>query len=261
MPLTLHYHQFGQGDPLIILHGLFGSSGNWRSIAHRLSATHDVFSVDLRNHGESSHADSMSYQEMAGDIAALMDASHLDKATLLGHSLGGKVAMTFALSYPDQTQALISVDSAPVIYRHRFDSLIKALQDLPLSTLTSRKEADDYLRSRIEDPALRSFLLQNLVMRAGQFRWRLNLTTIQTNMDTLLGFPEFPLEVRYWGPACFIHGGASNYLRSEHRPLIQARFPQARIITLDDAGHWLHVECPEAFLKAVNAFLESIRQN
>lgn len=257
MPLKLHCHEFGQGDPLIILHGLFGSSGNWRSIARQLSKAHRVFTVGLRNHGESPHADSMRYEEMADDVAALMDTNGVNKAVLLGHSLGGKVAMTFALERPGRTQALIPVDISPVAYGHRLEGLIQALQDLPLNTLASRREADDHLKSRIGDPVLRGFLLQNLIMRNGQFHWRLHLTGIQSNMDDLLGFPEFPTQVRYLGPACFIRGGESHYLRSEHIPLIKARFPQAQVTTLAEAGHWPHVERPEAFLEAVNTFLES----
>jgi pimeloyl-ACP methyl ester carboxylesterase len=255
MALQLYYREIGQGSPLVILHGLFGSGANWGAMAKRLAGSRRVVTVDLRNHGESPHAESMTYEEMADDLLALLDKTGVEKAALLGHSLGGKVAMGFALLHPERTEALIAVDIAPVRYGRRFDDIIRELKALPLDTLSSRKEADQQLASQIPDAGLRQFLLKNLVRQGNIFGWRVNLTAIEGNMDTLLGFPDFAPSVRYEGKACFIAGGLSSYVRPDRIPPIHRFFPNARIVTLPDAGHWPHIEQPEEFFQTVEGFL------
>jgi len=256
MALQLYYRELGHGPPLVILHGLFGSSANWGSMAKRLAESYRVITADLRNHGASPHAETMTYEEMAEDILALLNETNVEKAILLGHSLGGKTAMTFALLHPGRTEALIAVDIAPVRYGRRFDDIIRALKELPLETLPSREEADRQLASQIPDAGLRQFLLQNLVRQGKTFRWRANLEAIEQNMDTLLGFPDLAPSVRYEGRACFIAGTLSSYVRPDRIPPIHRLFPFAQIVTIPETGHWPHIERPETFFAALKKFLE-----
>ena len=162
MPLALHYEVFRAGVPLVILPGLFGSTGNWRPMARRLAVKYRVLVVDLRNHGRSPHADSMRYEEMAEDVLMLLDKQGMARVALLGHSMGGKVAMTFALRYPDRVGALLVADVAPVRYGRHMDGLLAALLTLPVATLRDRTQADAALAQTVEDERLRQFLLQNL---------------------------------------------------------------------------------------------------
>jgi pimeloyl-ACP methyl ester carboxylesterase len=242
MPV-LYYVEAGAGPPVLLLHGLFGSSGNLRGLAQALSARYRVIAADLRNHGRSPHADSMSYAEMAGDLLELLDRLEIARATLIGHSMGGKVAMALSLAEPERVTALAALDIAPTAYARRYDNLIAALQALELAGLISRQDADRRLRVGIPNHALRLFLLQNLVRDGGRFHWRLNLDGLARNMDRLQGFPEFETSA-FSGPALFLRGGTSGYVTDENHPVIRARFPNAVIDTVPDAGHWLHVERP-----------------
>lgn len=259
MPLALHYEVFRAGVPLVILPGLFGSTGNWRPMARRLAVKYRVLVVDLRNHGRSPHADSMRYEEMAEDVLMLLDKQGMARVALLGHSMGGKVAMTFALAYPNRVGALLVADVAPVRYGHDRDRLLAALLTLPVATLRDRSEADAALATHIEDERLRQFLLQNLKREGDGFRWRVNLGAIAANMDSLVGFPAFDACVTYPGPTCFLAGGLSRYVRPEHWASVLLSFPNAKLVTLPEAGHWLHAEAPEDFLAAVLEFLASAR--
>jgi len=259
MPLALYYEVFRAGVPLVILPGLFGSTGNWRPMARRLAVKYRVLVVDLRNHGRSPHADSMTYEEMAEDVLMLLDKQGMARVALLGHSMGGKVAMSFALAYPNRVGALVVADVAPVRYGRHMDELLAALLNLPIASLRHRSEADAALAMHIEDERLRQFLLQNLERDGTGFRWRVNLGAIAMNMDSLVGFPDFDARIQYHGPTCFLAGGLSRYVRPEHWDAVVARFPNARLVTLPEAGHWLHAEAPEEFLAAILEFLASAR--
>ncbi len=259
MPLALHYEVFRAGVPVVILPGLFGSTANWRFMARRLAVKYRVLVADLRNHGRSPHADSMTYEEMAEDVLMLLDKQGMARVALLGHSMGGKVAMTFALHYPDRVGALVVVDVVPVRYERRMDELLTVLQALPVATLRDRAEADAALAVGIEDERLCQFLLQNLVREGEGFRWRVNLDAIEANMDALVGFPDFAAGIQYNGPTCFLAGGRSRYVRPEHWDAVIARFPEAKLVTFPEAGHWLHTEAPDEFLAAVLGFLASAR--
>jgi esterase len=259
MPLALNYEVFRAGVPVVILPGLFGSTGNWRPMARRLAVKYRILVVDLRNHGRSPHADSMRYEEMAEDVLLLLDKQGMARVALLGHSMGGKVAMTFALRYPDRVGALLVADMAPVDYARHMDGLLAALLTLPVATFRDRTQADAALAQTVEDERLRQFLLQNLERDGDGFRWRVNLEAIAANMDSLVGFPAFDACVTYPGPTCFLAGGLSRYVRPEHWDAVVARFPNAKLVTLPKAGHWLHVEAPENFLAAVLGFLASAR--
>ncbi len=182
MPL-LHYNQRGQGDPLVVLHGLFGSGKNWQSHTRQFADLFEVITVDLRNHGQSFHADEMNYAVMTEDVMQLLDHLDLDQCHLLGHSMGGKVAMTLARQYPERLMRMIVADIAPVAYRHHYDDLIDPILALRLDTIENRGEADIALRQHIPEDQLRAFLLQNLVREGDTWRWRVNWRVIQRDMD------------------------------------------------------------------------------
>ena len=253
--LALSYREFGDGPPIVILHGLFGSARNWQTLARRLAHAYRVVTPDLRNHGESPHARSMSYADMAGDVAALIEALALGPVALIGHSMGGKVAMHFALAHPERICRLVVVDVAPVPYAHDFDTIIEAMLSLPLAQLSSRKEADAFLASRIAAGTLRQFLLQNLVTEGAGYRWRIGLEAIAANMPLLLGFDEPAAGARYGGPTLFLGGEDSDYIGPDYREAIEARFPNARIEMVPGSGHWVHAEQADAFMRHVTAFL------
>jgi pimeloyl-ACP methyl ester carboxylesterase len=251
--VSLACQDVGQGTAVIILHGLFGSSRNWQTIARRLSARHRVISVDLRNHGDSPHADDMSYPAMAEDVCALADRLALSQPILLGHSMGGKVAMTAALLTPGRWRMLAVVDIAPVRYPDHFTSLVDTMQGIAASTLTSRAQADALLRDAEPDPTVRNFLLHNLVARDGHYRWRINLPGIRAALPDIAGFPGFAAE--YDRPVLFVRGERSRAILPEHEPIIRRLFPQAQIVTVAGTGHWPHAESPEAFLDALAPWL------
>lgn len=255
MSVPLFFNDSGVGSPLIILHGLFGSSVNWRRIARFLSQQHRVLALDLRNHGRSPQADTMSYAEMADDLFALMDREALLRATLLGHSLGGKVAMVAALRQPERVAELLIVDIAPVQYQGDYAQIITALQGVDLNRVTRRSDADVQLKQRIADMRLRSFLLQNLVSEGGRYRWRVFLPGIAQALPELRGFPALSPSRRFWGKSLFVRGEQSDYVVPEFYPAIHARFPSAEIVSIPDASHWVHADQPERFQAALQHFL------
>jgi len=253
--LDLAYDQFGAaGPPVLILPGLLGSARNWTSIARQLADTHRVFALDLRNHGRSPWAETMSFDEMADDVAAFIERHHLSPATVVGHSLGGKVAMRLALPRPDLVERLVVVDVAPVAYEHSFAPYIDALRQVDLSEVSRRADAERELAAAIPDPGVRSFLLQNLIKTADGFAWRVNLDGLRANMADLMGFPADP-KAQYAGPTLFLSGGRSDYVEPGHRPLIERLFPQAEHAVIEDAGHWVHAERPTEFLAQLRQFL------
>lgn len=251
--LELYYEAFGAEDapPLVILHGFLASSRNWRQIAKRLSERFRVYVPDQRNHGVSPHAERMDYGTMAGDLSAFLDSLDLESVALLGHSMGGKTAMWFALNYPDRVTRLLVADIAPVGYQHNFDRIIQALNDLPLESLSNRKQADEFLSDAIPDSSFRQFLLQNLVLRDGHYAWRINLGYFQRSAANIVGFPSTDGIPVFAGDALFIAGEKSSFFRKE---AVSELFPKASVKTIANAGHWLHVEQPEEFTKAVVGF-------
>ncbi len=258
--VSLHFEEYGTDNefPLIILHGFFASNRNWRFIAKQLSDRYHVFNVDLRNHGSSLHHELMDYPSMAHDLKAFIDAHGLAPAHILGHSMGGKVAMWFALHFPAMLQKLIVVDVAPMSYEHSFDPLIDALKALPLNQLLNRKQADEWLSPAIENAEFRQFLLQNLVLQEGSFQWRINLDYFKTAGPFIVGFPDLPESLQLKASTLFIKGEQSNYV---HETQVYRFFPHAIVATIANAGHWLHVEAPEAFLTSVNDFLNEVHSN
>jgi esterase len=254
MTIALAATEYGDGPPVAILHGLFGSGRNWASIARRLALRHRAIAFDLRNHGASPWAEPMGYAEMAADVAAAMQARGHRRYALIGHSLGGKVAMTAALDSGEAIERLAVVDIAPVTYRQTQVPYLRAMCELDLTTITRRSEAETRLAEAIPNPAERGFLLQNLVLE-GTPRWRPNLAAIETALPSLAGFPTFPTATAYRKPVLFIAGETSDYLRDEHEIAIRRLFPLARVARVAGAGHWVHAEQPEAFLALIEPFL------
>lgn len=240
--------------PLVVLHGLFGSSVNWRGIAKRLSGKRRVLVMDMRNHGRSFNDDEMTYSAMADDVVDTLEAEGIDGASLLGHSMGGKTAMVIALQDQVRVSHLVVVDIAPVIYTHSHVPLVEALMKLDLEAIESRSDADRRLQGAIEDRMVRQFLLQSLEKGSDGYRWRLNLEALKHGMDDLVGFPDLDGKT-FDGPALFLYGAESDYVQPEQRPRIERYFPNATYTAVEDAGHWLHADRPEALVREVEAFL------
>ncbi len=241
-----------------MLHGLLGCGSNWGSFCRRMAGRFAVTAADLRGHGASPHAPRLDYPAMAADALALMDRLGLDRCHVLGHSMGGKVAMRLALDRPERLDRLVVADIAPVAYPEDGEdgprAAVAAMRALPLDGLAGRDEADRWLARDVPDAALRGFLLTNLARGAdGRWRWRLDLEAIARHYGALRGFPEGGRP--HAGPALFARGARSGYVRGEHLPAIRALFPNARVETIEGAGHWPHAERPAAFEAAVSAFL------
>ncbi len=252
--MPLHFASYGQGHPLLILHGLFGSLENWRTLSKVFSQSYHVFALDQRNHGHSPHSAVFNYRVMAEDLKEFLQYQGLSSTHLLGHSLGGKTAMQFALTYPEQVDKLIVVDIAPKAYPPGHDDIFAALFSLDARDFRSRQEADAALAKHLPDLALRQFLLKNLERTAtGGFRWQINLEAIHTNYPEILKSVEGTGQFHH--PTLFIRGGNSQYIDSEDVPTIRTIFPQAQLATIPDAGHWLHAEAPQAFAELVLNFL------
>lgn len=256
MPVKLNYQILGGGDPVVILHGLFGSLSNWNPVAKALADHFRVISVDLRNHGGSEHTEHMSYPNMVEDLRALVDDLELSAVNFIGHSMGGKAAMGFALTHPELINKLIVADVAPASYTPGFQDYIAAMQALPLASLNTRNEAEQYLSKVVPAPSIRQFLLQNLVRGDNGFAWRINLKAIGNDLETLAGFPENWPHRSYAGPVCFLAGEHSTYIGPEHHGIIAGLFPASRLHVIEDAGHWLHAEQPEAVINHISAFLQ-----
>ena len=261
MSVELNYRISGEGEPLIVLHGLFGSLDNLGGISRRLEDGWQIHALDLRNHGSSPHTPEMSYPAMADDVVAYMDARGLDKASILGHSMGGKVAMQVALSYPQRVQAVIAADIAPVGYEPRHDAILDGLNSLNFSRVKSRRDADQQLAEYVEIPGVRQFLLKNMERVPAEeknedgpaFRWRLNLPAIDACYANIAAGPEGdgPFE----GPVLFIKGGDSPYIQKQHQTTIARLFPAAELRIIEGTGHWLHAEKPDTFAALCRRFL------
>lgn len=251
--MKLFYHRSGQGRPLFILHGLFGSWENLGTTVKTLAANWDVIAPDIRNHGRSPHSDDCSYRAMAADIIELADELGIENFCILGHSMGGKIAMELALTYPERIDKLIVVDIAPVQYPNHHAHVFAGLKSIDLATIKSRSEADQQLRKNVNEPAVRAFLLKNLSKDAqGKFAWRLNLEGLEKNYAKIA---EPIKEGSYSGSVLFIKGALSDYLLPEHQAEVVKRFPKVSLKVIEQAGHWPHAEKPQLFIKLVESFL------
>ena len=252
--MNLNYKTQGQGTPLIILHGLFGTLDNWKSIANHLSSYFQVYILDQRNHGKSPHVSNMDLSSMAKDIAEFMDQLTLPKAHIMGHSMGGKVAMQFAFDYPERLNKLIILDIAPRAYQPGHLEILEALRDLPINTLTNRKEAEEKLLEKIKSADTVLFLLKNLSRnKLGGFEWKMNLPIISRDYMKLID--KIHAQLPHTGPVLFLKGHLSNYIQAEDISGIKALFPDTQIETIQNAGHWLHAENPSELLHHILHFL------
>ncbi|WP_270938248.1 alpha/beta fold hydrolase [Falsiroseomonas oryzae] len=253
--MRLSFTELGTGRPVAFLHGLLGAGQNFGAIQKALAARgHRVLALDLRNHGASPQAPTMSYPEMAADVAETLQAEGAWPAAIVGHSMGGKAAMALALAHGEGVERLVVADIAPVTYpTPLFTRYVAAMRAIALRPGLSRRDADAALAEAVPNPALRGFLLQNLLFAETPPRWRVALDTIASEMGAIGGWPDLP--GRYDGRVLVLAGDSSDYILPEHHARFRALFPAARFATIK-AGHWLHAENPAAFLEAVTAFLE-----
>lgn len=245
------------GLPVVLAHGLFGQGRNMGAIARRLAETRRVVTPDMRNHGESPHADVHDYPAMAADLAGLIEDLG-GRADLVGHSMGGKAAMMLALRRPELLRKLVVMDIAPIAYRHSQNGLIDAMEAVDMAGITRRSEADAALAESIHSAGLRAFLLQSLDLKSRPPRWRLNLPVLRQQMEVITGWPEGDCgdgPSAFAGPALAMLGAQSDYVDAEGQHALRRLFPQIRIVTLKEAGHWLHADAPEAVASTLAAFL------
>ena len=256
--VTLAATAEGHGPALIFLHGLYGSGNNWRGIARACLDDHQVLLPDLRNHGRSPHDPDMDYRRMAADVVALMDARGIERARLVGHSMGGKVAMTLALCHPTRVERAMVVDIAPIAYDHSAEhgGIIAALQGLDTRGIDNREQADAALAAAIPSAMVRQFLLTNLQRRNSGWTWRIPLDILADQLPVIQGWPLPNLENQQT-PLLFLHGGASDYVDARGRAAIARQFPEASVEAIAGAGHWVHAEAPAAFSERLRHFLVS----
>jgi pimeloyl-ACP methyl ester carboxylesterase len=271
----LHSRTLGSGGPRVVfVHGLFGQGKNWTTIAKGLAEDHRVTLLDLPNHGHSPWTERVDYLDMAGLVAAELESSG-EPATIVGHSMGGKVAMQLALRRPELLDGLVVVDIAPVEYpvsggrtddpdeeASPFAAFIAAMRAVDLDRLRTRDEADAALREAVPSRMVRSFLLQSLVREGlgadGGWRWRLNLELLGRDLEELRGFPEPPPGATFDGPVLWVAGANSHYVLPQDRERMDALFPRTRLVRIKGAGHWVHSEQPEVFLETLRRFLASV---
>jgi pimeloyl-ACP methyl ester carboxylesterase len=250
--MELHVQEYGEGSPLLILHGLFGASDNWHSLAQRFGAFFHVYSLDLRNHGKSPWSEDNSYAAMSEDVHAFILSRDLKKVIVLGHSMGGKVAMHVAQQYPELLSKIVIADMGIKAYPMHHQHILAGIHALPLAELSSRSEAEALLKTHVENAGIRQFLLKNLYWKEkGKLAWRMNVEVLEKEMPKILS--ALPLQ-ECWTPALFLRGELSNYILPEDFDSIETLFPDASIETITNAGHWLHAEQPDLFFDAVMRF-------
>jgi pimeloyl-ACP methyl ester carboxylesterase len=255
--LSLAFQSFGQGPPVIFLHGLFGSGDNLRVLSRGLESNYTVFLPDLLNHGDSPHSADATQLAMAEAVEAFVAEHSLSRPVVAGHSIGGKVAMLVALRARIDTAALVSIDMSPRRYQPSHTEIIAAMRSLPVGEIHSRREADEHMKRAVPNAAVRAFLLKNLVRRSERYVWRLNIDAIDADYPALLGWN--PPDAVFTGPALFVGGERSSYFQEgRDRADIARWFPQAELHTIPNAGHWLHADKPEELLEILRDFLRSL---
>jgi pimeloyl-ACP methyl ester carboxylesterase len=255
--MKLNFKTHGQGEPLIILHGLLGSLDNWSTLAKKFAENYTVFIVDQRNHGKSPHAKEFNYQVLSEDLLEFMDDNHIYSANILGHSMGGKTAMNFAVNNPDRVQKLIIADIAPIKYDGGHQLIFDALFSINLNEIKSRKEVDKQLEIFIKEFGIRQFLMKGLTRdKDKNFVWKFNLKDIWNSYSKIINTFD-DSEAEFDGETLFVKGANSNYILDEYSPKIEEIFPNYTLETIEDAGHWLHSEKPAVFFKMVSNFLHN----
>ena len=252
--MELNFKVFGEGEPLIILHGLFGSLDNWQSLAKKMADYYRVYTVDQRNHGKSPHFDDISYPLMARDLKQFMDDQQISSSYIIGHSMGGKTAMQFTLDYPNDVKKLVVVDIAPKSYDGGHEAIFEALLEMEPTKLENRQQADEFLQNQIREFGVRQFLLKNLTRnKAGGFKWKMNLSVLHRKYSALLA--GIDTNSSFSREALFIRGGNSNYILEEDISSIKYLFPASKLETVTNVGHWVHAEAPQVLLDTVLRFL------
>lgn len=263
--MELFFRKEGTGSPLVIVHGLYGSSDNWTNIGKQLATKHTVYIIDQRNHGHSPFANTHTFNDMRNDLVEFFEKHNIEKATLLGHSMGGKAAMWFAVDFPEKVEKLVIADIAPKDYLllhedsqfYLHQNILLAMQEIDFSKIKSRNEVDDFMAQKIDDANIRQFLLKNVANDKvhKRYRWRVNAEVLYSHLDEIVSgvnkkWVEDRIPMASY-PVIFIRGMNSKYILPEDKPLIKEIYPDSRIIDIPDAGHWLHAEQPELFMKAV----------
>jgi len=251
--MKLFFRELGQGKPIIILHGLFGSSDNWLTQAKLLAPHYKVFSVDQRNHGLSPHSDDFDYASMVGDLNEFIQDQKISDPVIIGHSMGGKTAMNFALAHPDNVSKLIVVDISPRVYNLEHYTIVEGLKAISIDKLSSRNEADDVLAQFVPEPDVRQFLLKNLQRKnTGGFSWKINLRVIADKLSNV--GVDLQFQGQYNKPTLFIRGAKSKYVLDEDLGRITEIFPAAQLETMN-TGHWVQAEKPQEFAELVMQWL------
>jgi len=252
--MPLHVRRAGDGPPVILIHGLFGSLENLGAIARQLAERFCVYSIDLPNHGRSPHSDDTSLAHMCTLVFQWLERQPFSSCSLVGHSLGGKVAMEFALTYPEKIEKLAVLDISPVKYSAHHNRVFEGLLSLEPDRLKNRAEADAFLAAYVEELSVRSFLLKNLIKQEHGYGWRMNLTTLHNSYERLIdGNRENAV---FLGETLFMKGSRSNYIEDAHKQAIVSRFPKAQLKIVADTGHWLHAEKPDLVARLLRRFLE-----
>lgn len=263
--MELFFRKEGTGSPLVIVHGLYGSSDNWLNIGKRLAEKHTIYMIDQRNHGHSPFAGSHTFNDMRNDLEEFFEKHNIEKATLLGHSMGGKVAMWFAADFPEKIEKLVIADIAPKDYLllkedsqfYLHQNILLAMMEIDFTKIKSRNDVDDFLAQKIDDSNIRQFLLKNVAndKNSHLYKWRVNAEVLYDHLDEIVsGVNKHWLDDRIpitSYPVIFIRGMKSKYILPEDEPMIKEIYPDSKIIDIPDAGHWLHAEQPELFMKAV----------
>lgn len=250
----LHSQIEGNGEDLLILHGLFGMLDNWKTLGKKWAETHKVHLIDQRNHGRSFHHNDCSYPAMAEDLLRYMDHHNISSANILGHSMGGKTAMFFACNHPDRVKELIIADIGPQEYAPHHDEIIAGLKAVEPENKTSRTDADEAMKPHIPQPGVRQFLLKNLYWMTDQkLAWRFNLKDLASNISEVV--KSLPDSLNYLGRTLFIRGGSSGYISDKDFENLKSQFPKAQLKTIENAGHWLHAEQPKLFKEIIDTQL------
>jgi esterase len=251
--MQLNFRKYGEGPPIVILHGLFGMLDNWHTVSKMLAASFQVFAVDQRNHGQSPHSDEFDYHVLAQDIRDFLGEHGIRSTSILGHSMGGKTAMRVALKFPELVEKLIVVDIAPRAYTSLHDEILEALTSLQLHRFASRNAIDAELGNKVPDAAVRQFLMKNLARdENGTFLWKMNLPVIAKNYGRILEGIE--TQSSFLKSSLFIRSRKSSYIREQDIPEIKRLFPYSSFAGFE-TGHWVHAEAPEQLTRTVTDFL------
>ncbi|GGI88517.1 alpha/beta fold hydrolase [Shewanella gelidii] len=250
----MNYELSGSGSPVVLIHGLFGNLDNLKTLARALEKAHTVIRIDIPNHGQSEHTQKMGYDDLAFKVISLLDSLNIGRCHLVGHSMGGKIALATALYYPERVQSVIAVDISPVAYAQRHNDVFNALLSMPLPQIANRQQALQHLLQKGLDEGTSQFLLKSLAKNENGFYWKMNLRGLRECYQDLILWTV--KDQVYSGPTLFVRGGDSDYIQLSHKQEILRQFPNTEAKTIQGAGHWLHAQKPVIFNKIVAEFIE-----